>query len=705
MRRILSLSAFFLAVAAAVAAMTYKAVATSTNYEQKVSQKVETSDFPEVSAEAKTFTDFLMLSNGSSEMSNRNIKAYLTDKGDNKYDIQIEDIEFDKSYGPIHFFDVPATVEKGFIVFNATDVKVYMKGADNKAVAAGTMSVKGRCKDSKLYLSIEGSFSPMGDNVKFVYGDNNFVSTPPTEVSNATFKDKCSTGVMYGDGDVEQKQFAESKLSLVELSDGTYNVVFKDVVVGNANTSLGDVKIEGLEKSEAEDGRVLYSRDSEKKYTVTFENADASFNGKTFEVSTFKLTQYKKDGLTRLYGYALLLGTVGDKETIVQVLFGEDPDAAELSSFSYADEAHVTYSGTTTDFTDAKAELKEVMEDVYSLTFKDLTVGNMTIGDLTIENVTVEKNDETGLYELSTIDDTGVWSNVSSAATTYLGIEEDSESDISINKATVAGFDTDDTADDKLVVNLDINNFRDGKSVNLVYGEAVSTPDNTDKEGTVDIVEHGYAPAGQAWSKSHEIDWNTEYVKAEIDLSTCKNSAENVLGVARDASDWWADGFQFYYYPSTSMLEVDFITSDQSTLGKSNPVRYMQIPIPETKIATIEISKEEGVKVNGTQYNIINSGNGNTESDKDKAYSEFFARTELEFGGCQGNTMSNATYNYVHIEKLDATGINGVATTAAGNSIAGIYTLGGVKVNSLQNGVNIVRLANGKTVKIIKSNK
>lgn len=45
-------------------------------------------------------------------------------------------------------------------------------------------------------------------------------------------------------------------------------------------------------------------------------------------------------------------------------------------------------------------------------------------------------------------------------------------------------------------------------------------------------------------------------------------------------------------------------------------------------------------------------------------------------------------------------GINTVNNT--NNTITSIYTVGGAKVNSLQKGVNIVRLANGKTVKVIK---
>ena len=46
---------------------------------------------------------------------------------------------------------------------------------------------------------------------------------------------------------------------------------------------------------------------------------------------------------------------------------------------------------------------------------------------------------------------------------------------------------------------------------------------------------------------------------------------------------------------------------------------------------------------------------------------------------------------------------NGINTlNNANNTITNIYTVGGAKVNSLYKGINIVRLANGKTVKVIK---
>ena len=48
-----------------------------------------------------------------------------------------------------------------------------------------------------------------------------------------------------------------------------------------------------------------------------------------------------------------------------------------------------------------------------------------------------------------------------------------------------------------------------------------------------------------------------------------------------------------------------------------------------------------------------------------------------------------------------ADAISGIQTDMENGNVS-IYTVGGAKVNSLQKGINIVRLANGKTVKVIK---
>lgn len=70
----------------------------------------------------------------------------------------------------------------------------------------------------------------------------------------------------------------------------------------------------------------------------------------------------------------------------------------------------------------------------------------------------------------------------------------------------------------------------------------------------------------------------------------------------------------------------------------------------------------------------------------------------IKYLGANMDELIHVTFKGTAVE---TTGINTV--NAADNStVTEIYTLGGARVNSLQKGINIVRLANGKTVKVIK---
>ena len=70
----------------------------------------------------------------------------------------------------------------------------------------------------------------------------------------------------------------------------------------------------------------------------------------------------------------------------------------------------------------------------------------------------------------------------------------------------------------------------------------------------------------------------------------------------------------------------------------------------------------------------------------------------IKYMGVNMTELQNVTFRGTAVE---TTGINTV-NTADNNTITEIYTLGGARVNSLQKGINIVRLANGKTIKVVK---
>ena len=452
----------------------------------EMEQAPELPDYPVMPANAKKYADKLTITKGT-QSSDYNTNVAVAEVGSGKYDIEIENVTFgDKSYGPLYFSGVSASLQDGYLVFNTVKAAGVAKNNDGKAVETAKMTINGRSKDNKIYLKLNGSYTEIDENLEMVFGDEKF-PTPPTMVSKATFTDVEKTGLSLDDGDVEIRDLKTMKLVLEQMSDDTYNVTFRDVIVGNSKHNIGDVTIEGLTRSE-EGERVFYGLDENKEYKVVFNCQSSDFNGKKFNVENFSLMQFKKDGLTRLYGYALLEGSTGAHSATVQIIFGEDPDAFKPVTYSYTDDSYVTFDGTTTGYTDSKAELTEVMEDVYQLTFKDFTAGKFTIGDFTIENISLEKDEATGNYNLTSADSKGTWSNVTDNAKTFLQITEGMESAFTINEATLAGFDTTDKADDKLIVKFDINNLYNDKDANVVYGETMPEPEaypvNFDKEAT-----------------------------------------------------------------------------------------------------------------------------------------------------------------------------------------------------------------------------
>lgn len=158
-----------------------------------------------------------------------------------------------------------------------------------------------------------------------------------------------------------------------------------------------------------------------------------------------------------------------------------------------------------------------------------------------------------------------------------------------------------------------------------------------------DIVESGYCPAGSSFSKEASIDWDTQKVVATIDLTTCGDytSYENILSVGGTISSWNGNCFHLYYTKYSKTLQVNFCTSS------GNPIRTDVSSISDT--VQIEISKAEGITINGVAYNVKN---GSTSADSLAAYNGLWALSTIQVGGCQGETFSKATYNELSITDL-----------------------------------------------------
>ena len=181
------------------------------------------------------------------------------------------------------------------------------------------------------------------------------------------------------------------------------------------------------------------------------------------------------------------------------------------------------------------------------------------------------------------------------------------------------------------------------KSILAVAAIAMSL--TASAQNKTDIVESGYTPAGSAFSHEANIDWDKQKVVATIDLTTCgdNTSYENILSVGGAISEWNGNCFHLYYTKYSKKLQVNFCTSS------GNPIRTDVSSISDT--VKIEISKAEGITINGVAYNVKN---GSTSADSLAAYAGLWALSTIQVGGCQGEVMSKATYNELSITNLAA---------------------------------------------------
>lgn len=300
---------------------------------------------------------------------------------------------------------------------------------------------------------------------------------------------------------------------------------------------------------------------------------------------------------------------------------------------TYKDVAYSSFAGTNTNFDENTVEFTTVEDGTYNVVYKNLTVSSNRIGDLNIPNVTAT-TDADGNVTYTTTATEGTWTNINQDLASMLGISEGSPATLKSFTATLSG--------EKL--NMTVVTALTGVDATIVFGKQYVDP-NPDPEGAIDVVEHGFYANDFAWQESKDINWDNQYLKAEIDLTTCKNENENILSVGNNISEWGATNYHFYYTAGTKTLQFNFLNTS------GNISRYDVADIEGT--VTIEISKKKGLVINGTQYN---NKYLSTEqyADPTTAFAELWAISNIKIGGCQGSTMSNATYNYIHILPVEA---------------------------------------------------
>ena len=142
-----------------------------------------------------------------------------------------------------------------------------------------------------------------------------------------------------------------------------------------------------------------------------------------------------------------------------------------------------------------------------------------------------------------------------------------------------------------------------------------------------------YSPNGSSFSKTQTIDFNTQSIEAEIDLSSCESTSTNecILSIGSGISSWFSDNtyhIHLYYTKSSSTLQVNYLK------GKQNPIRKDE----KNTSGTIKVKLSiDGLTINGTSYG--------SQSD----LSDLLALSSVEIGSTEGDNRSYATYKSVNM--------------------------------------------------------
>ena len=155
---------------------------------------------------------------------------------------------------------------------------------------------------------------------------------------------------------------------------------------------------------------------------------------------------------------------------------------------------------------------------------------------------------------------------------------------------------------------------------------------------TKTVLWENYSPNGDTFSKTKTIDFSKQSIEAEIDLSTCKNTNENVLSVGTGIHEWYGYyNVHLYYTASSKSLELNWVNQNNNSVQN-------KITLSSTTL-NIKLNKN-GLYINGELQ----------EKYDGTVMFSLFAQTSIQIGSTQGDTRSWATYKSVSLVTEETTG-------------------------------------------------
>ena len=145
-----------------------------------------------------------------------------------------------------------------------------------------------------------------------------------------------------------------------------------------------------------------------------------------------------------------------------------------------------------------------------------------------------------------------------------------------------------------------------------------------------------YSPAGTSFANSVTVDWNAgSYIEAEIDLSGCTGTMENIFSIGNNITNWGSTNLHMYYSAGAETVSIQPYASGSATY---------EAPI-SSNVITVRFDKN-GMTFNGTLITADNFGNTSIFT----SFMDYVLGSKIvAIGSCEGSVRSNATYNYIRV--------------------------------------------------------
>lgn len=544
-------------------------------------------------------------------------------------------------------------------ITDKTNITVEVSKADGLTVDG--VSVIAADKLEGLFDLTEVKFGS-GENSQFsnaFYKSVKLVDlVPPFVPETKTYND-----VAYSSFNGTTTNYENKTVEVTSVDENTYKVVYKDIVVGD--NRIGDFTVSDVTATTDETTGVVTYTTTATEGTWSNINSEVSMilgisEGGAAPLTSFTAKVTPAADETSEASLDMTIATTFNNAPVTFV-FGDkyvDPNKV-VETKTYTDNltvGHDAQTGEVTGYADKQVVFTKYANGESSVTFKEYPISETETRDLTFRGVIAElAMTEEGVGTVTYGEDLAM-TPIEDETSAFYG----KEISLFINISSYSA--------DKMEFTYEFGS-EDGIYYVGQYGVEIEKPD--------EIVGTKTYTSNLTVDHDANLSNETVYENKDVRFDKYANGDVAVTFVAYPVSENETCDLTF----RGTIQEVDMSDYGMGKMIFGNGL-----------VCKVE---NEASSFNGkTLYLDINI---KLKEDGSPLFSYVFANDVDEEGEGAESIYYCGRFNVDDITN----GINGVETEMENGNVS-IYTVGGAKLNTLQKGINIVRLANGKTIKVVK---